>query len=76
MTGEVAWEADTGLVLDDDGYTSLAVTDALVVASAGDTAVGFDADSGEELWRENPGFEYNVTVSRGWPGPRLHLRGR
>jgi hypothetical protein len=67
VSGEVSWEVDTGLVLDEESYTSLAVTDELVVVSAGDTAVGFDPDSGEELWRENPGFEYGVTVAVGGP---------
>ena len=67
VSGEVAWEADTGLDLYDT-YASLAVTEDLVVVSAGDTAVGYDPASGEELWREDMGFDYDVTVSAGGPG--------
>jgi hypothetical protein len=67
VSGDVAWEVDTDLDTTDT-YASLVVTDEMVVVSAGDTAVALDPDSGEELWRETLGFDYDVSVSAGGPG--------
>lgn len=60
VDGEVRWEVDTELELEEDYESAtLALNDGIVAASGWDEVVGLDPDSGEELWREGGLWDYS-----------------